>query len=219
MRVFIAKIIKSTLLLIIFGLLILFLPRVATEIYSAPLIHDIDSSPSNPVAIVFGAGLWRDGSPTPVLQERVNTAADLYFSGKVQKILMSGDNRFWNYNEPAAMRAHALKLGVPDDDIILDYAGRRTYDSCYRAKEIFGVDEAILVTQKYHLSRALYLCNTLGVSSIGIPAHLPPYSQNRLTYWNLREIGATIVALWEANISRPVPVLGTPEPIFNMEAQ
>lgn len=219
MRSFAAKFFRLTIKLIILGLLALFLPRLFLEIYAASLIDNISNSPTKPVAIVFGAGLWRDGSPTPVLQERIKTAADLYFSGKVEKILMSGDNRFWNYNEPGAMRAHALSLGVPEDVIVLDYAGRRTYDTCYRAKEIFSVDQAILVTQKYHLARALYLCNTLGVSSTGVPAHLPPYSQNRLVYWNLREVGATIVALWDANITKPVPVLGEPEPIFPMEAQ
>jgi SanA protein len=219
MRSFAVKFFRLTIKLIILGLLALFLPRLFLEIYAASLIDNISNSPTKPVAIVFGAGLWRDGSPTPVLQERIKTAADLYFSGKVEKILMSGDNRFWNYNEPGAMRAHALSLGVPEDVIVLDYAGRRTYDTCYRAKEIFGVDQAILVTQKYHLARALYLCNTLGVSSTGVPAHLPPYSQNRLVYWNLREVGATIVALWDANITKPVPVLGEPEPIFPMEAQ
>jgi len=79
---------------------------------------------------------------------------------------MSGDNRFVEYNEPEAMRQVALSLGVPDQDIVLDYAGRRTYDSCYRAKEIFGVREAILVTQKFHLARALFLCNALGLDGV-----------------------------------------------------
>ena len=115
-------------------------------------------SPAAPAAIVFGAGLWRDGSPSPVLQDRVATAADLYFSGKVKKILMSGDNRFIYYNEPGAMKKFALSLGVPEEDIVLDYAGRRTYDTCYRARAIFGLKEAILVTQSFHLPRALILC-------------------------------------------------------------
>jgi SanA protein len=206
--------------MLLIGSLALFLPRSFTEIYALPLIKDIESSPSKPVAIVFGAGLWHDGSPTPVLKERVNTAAELYFAGKVEKILMSGDNRFWNYNEPAAMRSHALSLGVPDEAIFMDFAGRRTYDTCYRALEIFHVDQAILITQKFHLPRALYLCNSLGVSSYGIPANLPPYSQNRLFYWNIREVGATLMAIWESNITQPKPVLGEPEPIlFSREAQ
>jgi SanA protein len=112
-----------------------------------------------------------------------------------------------------------LSLGVPDEAIVLDYAGRRTYDTCYRAGEIFHLAEAILVTQKFHLPRALYVCNNLGVSSLGVPAHLPPYSQGRLLFWNLRELGATLVAIWEVHVSKPLPVLGQPEPIFSLEAQ
>ncbi|MEW5872472.1 MAG: ElyC/SanA/YdcF family protein [Chloroflexota bacterium] len=171
------------------------------------------------VAIVFGAGLWRDGSPTPVLRDRVETAADLYLSGKVEKLLMSGDNRFVNYNEPAAMRAYALQLGIPDDAIVLDYAGRRTYDTCYRALHIFGVEQAILVTQGFHLPRALYLCNQLGLPASGVPATRRVYRKASLLYWNLREVPATLVALWEVHITRPLPVMGKPEPIFPLEAQ
>jgi SanA protein len=215
----IAKIMRVSILFGLLGITALFLPRVFTELYALPLIKEMESSPPKPVAIVFGAGLWRDGSPTPVLKERVNTAANLYFSGKVEKILMSGDNRYWDYNEPAAMRSYALSLGVPDEVIFMDYAGRRTYDSCFRALNIFHVDQAVLVTQKYHLSRALYICNNLGVSAHGIPADLPHYSQNRLLYWNIREIGATLMAVWETNITRPIPVLGEPEPILSIELQ
>jgi len=113
----------------------------------------MESVPADRVAIVFGAGLQRDGTPSAVLRDRVATAASLYFEGKVQKLLMSGDNRFLDYNEPGSMKAYAISLGVPGEDIVLDYAGRRTYDTCYRAREIFGLDEAILVTQTYHLPR------------------------------------------------------------------
>jgi SanA protein len=215
----IVKLMQASILLSLIGIITLFLPRLFTELYAQPLIKEMESSPSKPIAIVFGAGLWRDGSPTPILRERVNTAANLYFSGKVEKILMSGDNRYWNYNEPEAMRSYALSLGVPDEVIFMDYAGRRTYDSCFRALNIFHVDEAILVTQKYHLPRALYICNNMGVSSHGIPADLPLYSQNRLLYWNIREIGATLMAVWETNITRPIPVLGEPEPILTIELQ
>jgi vancomycin permeability regulator SanA len=165
---------------------------------------------------VFGAGLWRDGSPTPVLRDRVATAADLYFAGKVEKILMTGDNRFENYNEPGAMREYALSLGVPDEAIVLDYAGHRTYDSCFRAKAIFGLDHAILVTQKFHLPRALYTCHTLGLRAVGVIADRRDYRRLSLFYWNLRELPATLTALWDVHITHPIPALGVPEPIFPM---
>jgi SanA protein len=150
-----------------------------------------------------------------VLRDRVKTASDLYFSGKVSKLLMSGDNRFANYNEPAAMYAYALTLGVPEEDIVLDYAGRRTYDTCYRARDIFGLNEVILVTQDFHLPRALYTCNSLGITALGVPADQRQYHQRALTYWHLREAFATVVAFWEVHISRPLPVLGMKEHIFH----
>jgi vancomycin permeability regulator SanA len=165
-------------------------------------------------AIVFGAELWRDGSPTPILRDRVDAAADLYFSGKVEKLLLSGGNRFLDYNEPGAMRAYALSLGVPEDAIVLDYAGRRTYDTCYRAKAIFGLNEAILGTQKFHLPRALYTYNQLGLDSVGIAADRQPYRNISMLYWNMRELLATAAVLWDVHVKHPVPVLGVAEPMF-----
>jgi vancomycin permeability regulator SanA len=200
-------------------MLILQMSRLLMKVHAqsrTSIIADVDPAPA---ALVFGAGLWRDGSPTPVLQDRVITAADLYFAGKVKKILMSGDNRFVDYNEPAAMRNYALDLGVPDNDIVLDYAGRRTYDTCYRARDIFGLSEVILVTQEFHLPRALYTCNVLGVEANGVPADQRHYRRRSLTYWHLRETIATLVALWEVHISHPLPVLGDPEPIFITDQQ
>src|SRR6187549_3477138 len=153
------------------GILGIIVPRIITTIFSLNRIYQKENAPPSRLAIVFGAGLRRDGSPTAILRDRVETAADLYFSGKVEKILMSGDNRFEYYNEPESMRQYALSLGVPDAAIALDYAGRRTYDTCYRAKAIFGASEALLVTQKFHLPRALFLCNALGLKSYGIEAN------------------------------------------------
>jgi SanA protein len=139
----------------------------------------------------------------------------------VEKILMSGDNRFSNYNEPGAMRAYALSLGIPDQAIVLDYAGRRTYDTCYRAKAIFGVQQALLVTQNFHLPRALYLCNALGIQADGVSADLHPYRRSTQFIWNLRELPASLTALLDVHVRHPIPVLGKPEPIFpsNSEAQ
>ena len=195
------------------------LPRLITGWYARAHIQNMDKVEAKPVAIVFGAGLWRDGTPTPVLRDRVATAAALYFSGKVEKLLMSGDNSHENYNEPGAMRAYALSLGVPEQAIALDYAGRRTYDTCYRARDIFGIRKAILVTQSFHLPRALYTCNALGISASGVEADRRVYRRGSLVYWNLREVGASLVALWEVHVSKPLPVLGDPEPIFPLEAQ
>jgi SanA protein len=185
-----------------------------TESFTRPRLHTVENSPPAQVAIIFGAGLTRDGTPSPVLRDRVATGADLYFSGKVQKLLMSGDNRYVDYNEPGAMAAYAADLGVPWEDIVLDYAGRRTYDTCFRARHIFGVDDAILVTQRYHLARAVYTCNRLGIDAQGIPADRRRYWPASYLRWRVREIGANLIAIWEIWVTRPLPVLGQPEPIF-----
>lgn len=202
------------LILSVATILVFGLPRLATALYAANKTYAASQVPPHRAAVVFGAGLSRDGTPSPVLQDRVSTAADLYFTGKVEKILMSGDNRFVYYNEPGAMRQYALDLGVPEDVIVLDYAGRRTYDTCYRARAIFGLTEAILVTQDFHLPRALFTCNQLGLPAVGVPADKQVYHSRARDYWNLREIPATLVAFWQVYLSKPLPVLGDKEPIF-----
>ena len=194
-------------------------PRVLTGLYAWQRTFEVEAAPDAPVAIVFGAGLTRDGSPSAVLRDRVETAAELYFAGKVKKLLMSGDNRFIYHNEPGAMHAYALELGVPDQDIALDYAGRSTYETCYRARAIFGVEEALLVTQSFHLPRAIYTCNQLGIHGLGVPATVRQYRQRSYLYWHIRELGATLAMLWDVHIDRRLPVLGKPEPIFPQEVQ
>lgn len=163
------------------------------------------------VALVFGAGLWADGSPTPVLADRVRTAAELYHAGKVRVLLMSGDNSRADYNEPQAMLEYAVACGVPAEVVVLDYAGRRTYDSCYRARHIFGVQKAIFVTQAFHLDRALYIADRLGIDAVGVPADKRSYVYIQRYRW--REVAATFAAWWDLNLLRPLPVMGEREPI------
>ncbi len=214
MKKIIKMLFKITLFLIFTALTVLLIPRVTTQFHGWTRTQSVEDVPKHGVAIIFGAGLWRDGSPTPVLRDRVATGAALYHAGKVEKLLMSGDNRFDDYNEPAAMRDYALSLGVPEEAIVLDYAGRRTYDTCYRARDIFRLDSAILVTQKFHLPRALYTCNALGVAATGVPADQRTYRRGSLLYWHSRETFATLVAMLEVHLLHPTPVLGEPEPIL-----
>lgn len=148
-----------------------------------------------PTAVVFGAGLRRDGRPTTVLADRVSTAVALYQQGKVKTLLMSGSSNSTGYDEAAAMLEFAIQLGVPQEDILVDPEGDRTYLTCARAKDIFGVERALLITQRYHLPRALILCDALSIESEGVAADLRPYSAQ--TMWSAREIGATFRALWE----------------------
>jgi len=163
-------------------------------------ISEIDSD----VVIVFGAGLL-NGEPGPILRDRVQVAVDLYQAGKAKKIIMSGDNRYANYDEPSAMIAMAKELGVPDVMLQPDYAGRRTYDTCLRAREIFDLSSAILVTQGFHMDRALYTCNALGVESIGVIADSSKYPDE--WKYSLRDKLALIKALWEINIDTPDDVV------------
>ena len=207
------------LFLAVFSLLLVLVSRIFLEVYANPLIRSSEDSTGARVAIVFGAGLLRNGQPTPVLRDRVAAAADLYFAGKVEKLLMSGDNRVASHNEPGAMRDYAIRLGVPATAIVLDYAGRRTYDTCYRASAIFGVKEAVLVTQRYHLPRALFTCNQLGVRSSGVAADLETYPRGARLSWQIREMPASFVALVDVLITHPRPVLGNPEPIFSESVQ
>lgn len=198
------------------GVLALAIPNLVAMLSIRSRVSSVEAAPHTHVAIVFGAGLQRNGSPSAILRDRVETAVELYKAGKVDKLLMSGDNRFLDYNEPGSMRDYAISLGVPETDIVLDYAGRRTYDTCYRARHIFNVDQAVLITQGFHLTRALFTCNNLGVSSIGIPAEVRQYRRRSYAFWYFREIPATSVAMWEIFVTRPLPVLGKPEPIASI---
>lgn len=165
------------------------------------------------IAVVFGAGVTGNKEPSLALEDRIITAVELYRAGRVRKILMSGDNRFENYNEPDAMREGAIKRGVPAENVVADYAGRRTYDTCRRAKEIFGIQRAVLVTHEFHLNRALYLCQNAGIDSIGITADRRKYDASTLRAWAWRETFAVVTAWFDVNLLHPTPVLGDKEPI------
>jgi vancomycin permeability regulator SanA len=164
------------------------------------------STPAEPVALVFGAGLFPDGSPTPILADRVALAAELYKGGRVRKLLMSGDHSRVEYDEVSAMRAYAIALGVPAEDVARDHAGLSTYESCYRARAIFGLERAILVTQAYHLPRAVYTCRALGIDASGIAApDWGVYGDDVIARYTARESLAALRALWQVHVSHPAP--------------
>lgn len=184
-------------------LALLALPRWAFGWRFGGRIFSAADAPARPVAIVYGAGLRRDGRPTTVLADRIQAAADLYRLGKVDRLLMSGTVRE-GYDEPRAMADAAEMLGVPATDIWIDPAGVRTLDSCARAASLFGVRSALLVTQRYHLPRALALCSALGIEADGVAADLSTYSLRSRRFWELREYPASLVAAIEALFARPV---------------
>lgn len=168
------------------------------------IYDDAGQVPHAPVAIVFGASVRPNGEPSQMLADRVDAAVALYKDDKVDRLLMTGDHRSPSYDEVGAMRRRALAHGVPADRIDVDGAGVRTYDSAYRAKTVFGVTEAILVSQRYHLPRALFLANAFGIKAVGLSANR--YSYSRQTYSDLREVAALVVAWYEVNVLHPHPV-------------
>ncbi|MBF2006125.1 vancomycin high temperature exclusion protein [Chlorogloeopsis fritschii PCC 9212] len=162
--------------------------------------------PVQRVAIVLGAGVYPDGTPSPMLSDRITAAVELYKLGRVQKLLMTGDNSSDDYDEVTVMQRYATERGVPVEDVTLDYAGFSTYESCYRAKEIFGVEQAVLVTQSFHLPRAVYTCRQLGVDAIALGTpDWESYRPQTIMYYNLREVISTLKALWEVHVTRPLP--------------
>ena len=196
------------------GAMIILIPNIIIRKNADGKLFTVEDVKPAPVAIVFGAGLYRDGSPMPVLKERIETAVALYEEGKVEKLLMTGDNRFVYYDEPTAMYEYAIELGVPEEDIVRDFAGRRTYDSCVRAKAIFGVNEAILVTQEFHIARAIYLCEAEEIEVQGVPSTGRVFRTESEMSWKFREVFARMVAFWDVHFIAPNVVLGDEEFIF-----
>lgn len=170
--------------------------------------------PDRPTAIVFGAGVV-DGKPTPALADRVHGAVELYREGRVGHLLLTGDNSRVDYDEVGAMRDQAMAEGVPPEAITRDHAGFDTRSSCYRARDVFGVRAAVLVTQDYHLPRALYTCRDLGVDAVGLRIPDWQHHADQLTWccyppddarrYMAREWLARPNALVEAHLTRPEP--------------
>jgi vancomycin permeability regulator SanA len=165
---------------------------------------------AQPVAIVFGAATYSDGTPSPFLAARLDLAKQLYSAGKVRAILVSGDNRRADYNEPDAMRGYLIKAGVPAAKVVADYAGFDTYATCVRAKKIFGASAAILATQSYHLPRAITTCRAVGVDAWGVGDDSAQRNADQWWLGWLREGGANIKMALDLVSSRQ-PVLGKPE--------
>jgi SanA protein len=153
------------------------------------------------VAIVFGASVLGNRHLSPVLADRVETAILLYEARKVDQILVSGDNRHPSYNEPKAMQEYLVARSIPARDILVDPGGRSTYETCRRARTIFGLDRAVLVTQEFHLPRALYIANELGLQAIGMAGSLRPPHQ--ADYQQLREIAAEFKAFYNIRVQPP----------------
>lgn len=185
---------------------------------SQKYIFSVTDVPTSTAGLILGAAVYKNGQLSDMLRDRALTAIELYKIGKIQKILVSGDNTTKDYDEVSAVRKFLLTKNIPSEDIFLDYAGIDTYDSVYRAKAIFEADSIIITTQNFHLPRALFLANALGLKAYGISSDLETYRGIRYNY--LREWPARIKAfgniLFQAKpkfLGEKIPITDTPQKI------
>ena len=172
---------------------------------------DTAQVPRSQAAIVFGAKVYADGRLYAMTYDRLATAVDLYKAGRVQKLLISGDHGRPDYDEVNAMRRQALEWEVPPADIFMDHAGFSTYDTVARARRVFGVQKAVLVTQRYHLPRALYLARRAGVDATGVAADRRLYLARR--YQAVRELAARVKDFFKGILNPSPRFLGPEIPI------
>jgi len=199
---------KRLLIAALIAITLPFAARVYVHFYARDHVYSVTDVPHCRVAMVLGSRVLPDGSLSVYLAGRVDRAIELYKAGKCEKLLMSGDNRFRNYNEPERMREYAIRKGVPAEDVGVDFAGRRTYDSVYRAQHIFGLQRLIIVTQAFHVDRAVFLANHLGLKAYGVASDNK--ANTRATF---REFPACVSALADAYLLHPHPVMGEKEEI------
>ncbi len=174
------KIIRFILIIFALGILVIWGVSIYIQQVTFHSIYEnIETLPAKNTAIVLGASVHSDGKLSPILQDRVDTALELYQKGKVKSFLLSGDNRTDDYNEVSAMRNYLLDRCVPEANIFIDPAGLDTFDSMYRSKKIYEIPNAVVVTQNFHLPRTLFIAQNLGLNYIGFPASARQYKTEK----------------------------------------
>lgn len=215
-------IVKGLLLLILVGvLLVLFVnfhvSRVAAKDFTTleELSREIEAGESGPAdaALVLGAQVKQDGSMSLMLKERVDMGIELYQAGVVKKLIMSGDHGWVGYDEVNTMKDYAISKGVPSEDVFMDHAGFSTYESMYRAKEIFEVESVVVVTQQYHLYRAVYDARAFGMDVTGVACdtavyHGDAYRKSREMLARLKDFGYTLIKPKPTFLGEVIPVSG-----------
>jgi vancomycin permeability regulator SanA len=204
------KRVRRRIFQVLIGLCVLALaPSAWLFIGAGDRLRTVADVPAEPVAVVFGAGVV-GSEPSPYLAHRLDAALALYQQHKVQAILVTGDNSTRSYDEPDTMRGYLIAHGVPAVRVVRDYAGFDTWDSCTRARQIFGVDHAVLVSQDFHVRRALALCRAAGIDSyaVGVPE---PHDATWY-YGGLREIPGAGKAALSASLHPDPKFLGAREP-------
>ncbi|WP_373291345.1 SanA/YdcF family protein [Pilimelia anulata] len=178
-------------------------------------VYDAAAVPAAPVALVLGAQVNPDGSPSGFLAARLAVAADLYARGRVGAVLVSGDHGGWAYDEPGAMAWWLTSRGVPADRVVQDHAGFDTYDSCQRASRVFGVRSAVVVTQSFHLERAVALCAHAGIEATGVGDDTARQYPRQWRWGAMREYGAAVKAAADVLSGRDPIFLGPRETALN----
>ncbi|MEV4533908.1 ElyC/SanA/YdcF family protein [Asanoa sp. NPDC049518] len=174
-------------------------------------VFPLSSVPAAPVVMVLGAQVYPDGTPSPFLAARLDLARQLYDAGTVRAILVSGDHREFRYDEPGAMSRWLVERGVPERKVVQDHAGFDTYDSCVRAKKIFGVDRMIVVTQGFHVDRAVTLCRDAGIDAVGVGDETVKRFERAWDRGAFREQLAGVKAAWDVATGRDPVFLGPRE--------
>ena len=186
-------------------------PVVYQRVMSAGLMYKVETVPVRDVALILGAGVEPSGRPSPYLAARLDIGYELFKTGKVRAILVTGDHGEKYYNEPEAMRRYLVAKGVPNEKIVSDYAGFDTYASCVRADRIFGTRSVTVVTQTYHLARALATCRTLGIDAVGVgDDSVKALAPDVWRRGQIREIPAAMKMAWDLASQRE-PLLGPRE--------
>lgn len=158
--------------------------------------------------VVLGASVRPDGTPSGILQDRLDDGIALYFAGAAPKIIMSGDNGTESYNECWAMKRYAVSQGVPSEDVFCDHAGFSTYETMYRARHVFGAERIVVATQTYHLYRALYDAQGVGMEAIGVPSDYGEYVNQ--SWYDIREVFARTKDFFQVLFSVPSTFVGDP---------
>lgn len=177
--------------------------------YAGRMYASVERVAPVPVMVVFGAGIKKNGEPSDALRDRLDTAVDVWKRGVVKTVLVSGDNRTVDHNEPGVMESYLVEHGVPAEQIRKDFAGRRTYDTCWRARHIWGASEVLLVSQGYHVPRAMWLCEKMGLEVHGVSATRHSYIKG--PWFEAREWAGILGAWVDVYIRHPSVVGGEKE--------
>lgn len=195
---------KSIVIVLVIGLGLTLLVNSFILSYGSYIVS-MDAIPERPMALIFGGGMKSPGVMSDMQTDRVLQGVALYQHGKVHKLMMTGDDGGYVGDEVTFMRQRAIDEGVPAKDILVDPHGYRTYESCYREKNIYGVTSTLVVSQSFHLSRILYLCRGFGIEALGVAADRRGYGW-QIWWMNIREALARIKAFWQFEITHPQPM-------------